>query len=95
VVLDDVHWADAGSLLLLQFLADILDVKVERPRLLEATAVGAAFLTGIAAGIWKYPDDITRIRRVDRDFTPAMDAGVREALYTGWKKAVGRASQWA
>ncbi|MEW6554530.1 MAG: FGGY family carbohydrate kinase [Actinomycetota bacterium] len=90
--------ADGGASandFLMQFLADILDVKVERPQMLEATAVGAAFLTGIAAGVWKYPDDITRIRRVDREFAPAMDTGVRESLYTGWKKAVGRASQWA
>jgi glycerol kinase len=90
--------ADGGASandFLMQFLADILDVKVERPQMLEATALGAAFLAGIAAGIWKYPDDITRIRRVDRDFMPAMDAKARDSQYAGWKKAVGRASKWA
>jgi glycerol kinase len=90
--------ADGGASandFLMQFLADILDVKVERPQMLEATALGAAFLAGIAAGVWKYPDDITRIRRVDREFSPAMDGRARESLYAGWKKAVGRASQWA
>jgi glycerol kinase len=90
--------ADGGASrndFLLQFLADILDVEVERPRMLEATALGAAFFAGIAADMWKYPDDIERIRGVDRVFTPAMDGGTREVLYAGWKKAVGRASQWA
>ena len=90
--------ADGGASsndFLLQFLADILDVEVERPQMLEATALGAAFFAGIAAGYWKYPEDITRIRRVDRTFSPDMDAEVREALHTGWKKAVGRASHWA
>jgi len=90
--------ADGGASandFLLQFLADILDVRVERPKMLEATALGAAFLAGIAAGVWKYPDDIMRIRRVDKDFSPAMDAKVRDSLYAGWKKAVGRASSWA
>jgi glycerol kinase len=85
----------SGNNFLLQFMADILDAKVERPEMLEATALGAAFFAGIAAGMWKYPDDIERIRRVDRVFSPSMDAGVRDSLYAGWKKAVGRASQWA
>jgi len=90
--------ADGGASannFLLQFMADILDVEVERPQMLEATALGAAFFAGIAAGYWSYPDDITRIRRIDRVFAPDMDAGMREKLHTGWKKAVGRASQWA
>jgi len=85
----------SGNDFLLQFMADILDVEVERPRVLEATALGAAFFAGIAAGIWKYPDDIARIRRVDRTFTPAMDGTERDTLYAGWKKAVDRASNWA
>ncbi len=90
--------ADGGASandFLLSFLADILDVKVERPEMLEATALGAAFLAGIAAGMWKYPDDITRIRRVDRVFDSHMDAKTRDSLYAGWKKAVQRASNWA
>ncbi len=90
--------ADGGASandFLLQFLADILDAEVERPQVLEATALGAAYFTGIAAGIWKYPDDIVRLRRVDRVFEPRMEAEVREKLYAGWKKAVTRASHWA
>ena len=89
--------ADGGASannFLLEFLASILDVKVERPQMLEATALGAAFLAGIAAGTWTYPDDIVRIRRVDRVFEPHMDAETRDSLYAGWKKAVDRASKW-
>lgn len=80
---------------LMQFLADILEVKVERPEILEATALGAAYFSGIAAGIWKYPDDILRIHRVEREFSPAMPAEQRDELYGGWKRAVERACRWA
>lgn len=90
--------ADGGASrndFLLQFLADILDVEVERPEMLEATALGAAFFAGIAAGYWRYPEDILRIRRVDKRFSPGMDEGMRDSLYEGWKKAVVRSSHWA
>ncbi|MBU4240647.1 MAG: glycerol kinase [Actinobacteria bacterium] len=90
--------ADGGASrndFLLQFLADILDTKVERPEMLEATALGAAYFTGIAAGYWKFPDDILRIHRIEREFTPDMPSETRESLYAGWKKAVGRAQRWA
>jgi glycerol kinase len=90
--------ADGGASqnnFLLQFLSDILEVKVERPVMLEATALGAAYFTGIAAGIWKYPDDILRIHKVEREFTPGMAPGTRDTLLAGWKKAVSRACRWA
>jgi len=90
--------ADGGASrndFLLQFLADILDREVERPRMLEATALGAAYLAGIAAGIWEYPRDILENREVDRVFRPSMDASTRESLYAGWKRAVERARHWA
>jgi len=90
--------ADGGASqnnFLLQFLADILDKEVERPERLEATALGAAYFAGIAAGIWKYPEDILRISRIERKFSPAMKPDAREPLYTGWKKAVERAQHWA
>jgi glycerol kinase len=89
--------ADGGASrndFLLQFLADICGVEVERPRVLEATALGAAYLAGVAAGYWKFPDDIERIRRIDRVFTPRMDGETREKLYAGWKKAVERSCRW-
>jgi glycerol kinase len=90
--------ADGGASqnnFLLQFLSDIMDVEVQRPVVLEATALGAAYFTGIAAGIWKYPDDILLIHRLDREFTPEMPTGTRDTLYSGWKKAVGRSQRWA
>lgn len=90
--------ADGGASrnnFLLQFLADMLDSKVERPEMLEATALGAAYFAGIAADYWKYPDDILRIRRVEKEFTPDMSGETRESLYAGWKKAVGRSRLWA
>lgn len=90
--------ADGGASrnnFLLQFLADILDSKVERPEVLEATALGAAFFAGIAAGYWEFPDDILRVRRVEKEFTPDMPSETRETLYEGWLKAVERAKSWA
>jgi glycerol kinase len=90
--------ADGGASrnnFLLQVLADILDAKVERPQALEATALGAAYFAGIAAGYWKFPEDILRIHKVEREFSPCMDPETRELLLKGWKKAVGRAQHWA
>jgi glycerol kinase len=80
---------------LLQFLSDILDVEVDRPEILEATALGAAYFAGISAGIWKYPDDILRIHKVEREFKPVMSAEKRKELYSSWKRAVERARNWA
>ncbi len=90
--------ADGGASknnFLLQFLADILSTEVQRPVMLEATALGAAYLAGIACGLWKFPDDIIRIHKVDRVFTPSMPPEKTENLYAGWKKAVERACRWA
>ncbi|MDY6796598.1 MAG: glycerol kinase GlpK [Actinomycetota bacterium] len=90
--------ADGGASrndFLLQFLADILDVEVERPEMMEATALGAAYLAGIASGYWTYPDDIVHIRRIDRRFTPHMKEDARSPLYAGWKRAVERSCRWA
>lgn len=90
--------ADGGASrndFLMQFLADILEVQVERPGMLEATSLGAAYLAGIAAGYWRYPDDILGTRKVERVFAPRMDAATREQLYAGWKRAVERARHWA
>lgn len=90
--------ADGGASkndFLLQFMADILETNVERPEILEATALGAAYFTGIACGFWSYPDDILRIHTIEKSFEPEMDEETRWLLYTGWKKAVERASHWA
>ncbi len=74
---------------LMQFQSDILNVEVERPKMLEVTAMGAAFLAGIQAGIWT-KDDISNIRNVDKVFEPQMSQFERAVLYDGWKQAVER-----
>lgn len=75
---------------LLQFMADVLDIPVERPVVMETTALGAAFLAGLKAGLYQSPDDVAAIWRSDARFEPAMKATDRERLLAGWKKAVTR-----
>ena len=75
---------------LLQFLADILDLPVERPVITETTALGAAFLAGLQAGAYQSLDEIAARWRSDKVFTPRMDPARREALYRGWLDAVAR-----
>jgi len=79
---------------LMQFQSDILDVPVERPEIIETTALGAAYLAGLATGFWKDQAAIAEKRKVDRRFQPAMDENKRQALYAKWKKAVERARGW-
>lgn len=74
----------------LQFLADVLDLPVERPEVIETTALGAAYLAGLKTGIYGSLDDIATQWRLDRAFKPAMSADRRQALYDGWRAAVGR-----
>ncbi len=85
--------ADGGAAAnnhLMQFQADILGVPVVRPRLLETTAAGSAFLAGLATGMWRDPEELGGAWREDRRFDPAMDADQRERLYAGWRDAVER-----
>ena len=79
---------------LMQFQADILDVPVERPEIIETTALGAAYLAGLAVGIWKDQSVIAEKRKVNSRFQPAMDGSQRQKLYTRWKKAVECAKGW-
>ena len=76
---------------LMQFQADILGVPVVRPAYPETTALGAAFLAGLATGFWSGTRDLEDFWRVDREFEPSMDNGKSEALYEGWQAAVKRA----
>jgi glycerol kinase len=85
----------AGNDDLLGFQADILGIPVERPRVTETTAWGAASLAGLATGFWGSVDELTGIRAVDRRFEPAMAADRREALLSGWRRAVDRSRGWA
>lgn len=79
--------------ILMQFQADILGTEVERPEIIESTALGAAFLAGIRAGLWKMQDIVSR-RQVQKVFKPEMEGAKRDRLYAGWKKAVGRTRNW-
>ncbi|HOX28293.1 MAG TPA: FGGY-family carbohydrate kinase, partial [bacterium] len=79
---------------LMQFQADILGVAVDRPKMAETTAVGSAFLAGLAVGIWKDIDALRKARKTDRVFKPAMKSKLREELYSGWKRALERAKGW-
>lgn len=79
---------------LMQFQSDILGVPVERPKVIETTAMGAAYLAGLAVGFWKDQSMIAQRRKIDRRFNPAMSEDKRKALYDGWKKAVKRAMKW-
>jgi len=74
----------------MQFLADILAMPVDRPRVMETTALGAAYLAGRAAGLCPDLDDFAAQWRLDRRFTPAMDEATRARKYAGWRDAVGR-----
>jgi glycerol kinase len=80
---------------LMQFQADVLGVPVARPRILETTALGAAYLAGLGVGYWSGADEIARQWHADRIFEPAMDRGRAEELMAGWRKAVQRAQNWA
>jgi glycerol kinase len=79
---------------LMQFQADILGVPVERPEIIETTAMGAAYLAGLAVGFWKDQSMIAERRKVNRRFMPGMHEDKRKDLYDNWKKAVKRAMHW-
>jgi glycerol kinase len=79
---------------LCQFQADVLGIPVERPATTESTALGAAYLAGLATGFWKDEQELSRQVKIARRFEPTMDAARREELYAGWQRAVGRAKSW-
>ena len=80
----------AANDFLMQFQADLLDVPLARPKLVETTALGAAFLAGLATGVWRSQADLARARAIDRRFRPRMKPETRDALYRGWQQAVRR-----
>ncbi|HMH50692.1 MAG TPA: glycerol kinase GlpK [Candidatus Acidoferrum sp.] len=85
----------AANDFLCQFQADVMNVPVERPRVIETTALGAAGLAGLGAGVWRSLDDFAERAAIERTFVPSMDARVREDRYGGWRRAVERARGWA
>jgi glycerol kinase len=83
----------AANNYLMQFQADILGTKVERPEVIESTAQGAAYLAGISVGLWK-KEDIVNNRIIEEQFIPSMGSEEREKLYATWQKAVKRSMNW-
>jgi glycerol kinase len=80
--------------LLMQIQANLLGIPVERPKILETTALGAAYLAGLAVGVWSDREEITAHWQIDRSFEPEMGEKEREKLYKGWKRAVERSRGW-
>ena len=81
----------AANDLMMQFQADILSTEVVRPKNLETTSLGAAFLGGLGAGVWKSPEEIRAAWKADKTFRPKMKPYEREQQLAKWKKAVERA----
>ena len=88
---------DGGAVannLLMQFQADILGVPVDRPQVIETTALGAAYLAGLAVGVWKSKEELKSSWKLDNRFEPTMDKAQSEKLYKGWCKAVKHSMHW-
>ncbi|OGA65114.1 MAG: glycerol kinase [Betaproteobacteria bacterium RIFCSPLOWO2_12_FULL_65_14] len=81
--------------LLMQFQADLLGVPVVKPRILETTALGAAYLAGLTVDLWKSREELASHWKAERRFEPRMNSSEREALMARWREAVGRSRNWA
>jgi glycerol kinase len=89
--------ADGGAAangFLVQFIADMLGVRLSRPQSLDVTALGAAYLAGLAVGFWKDRAELASLREDDRLFEPAGEREKRQELYRGWRRAVRRSKRW-
>jgi glycerol kinase len=84
----------AANSLLCQFQADLLDIPVRRPKVLETTALGAAYLAGLAVGYWRTREEISVNCSVGREFLPQMSPDRRGRLISGWERAVARSKNW-
>ena len=80
--------------IIMQFQADITGKRLRRPIVRETTALGAAYLAGLASGFWRDLDDLRRHWSLDKIYEPEMDAGQREKRLHGWKNAVACAKIW-
>jgi len=89
-----VDGGGTANSLLMQFQADILGVPIQRAAVTEITALGAAYLAGLAVGLWKDTTELARLWRAAETYEPKMSSDQREALYAGWKRAVERARGW-
>ena len=89
--------ADGGAsrdMFLMQFQADIMNRSVRRPAIRETTALGAAYLAGLAVGVWKNQDEIRNLWACDMIYKPDMEETQRKKLLSGWHKAVSRSRDW-
>jgi glycerol kinase len=75
-------------------MADMLNIKVERSKILEGTALGTAYLADLTSSYWESKDEIIKRRKVDRIFESCMDEEKRRRLYEGWKEAIERSFKW-
>ena len=90
--------ADGGASrdgFLMQFQSDIIDRPVSRPAIRETTALGAAYLAGLATGVWRDTEELSTLWKPGKTFSPQMDKEERDRLTTQWHKAVGRSLHWA
>ncbi len=88
---------DGGAVannLLMQFQADLLDVPVDRPQIIETTALGAAYLAGLAVGVWNNKEELKKSWKLDTRFEPQMERAQADKLYKGWRKAVQHSMHW-
>lgn len=79
---------------LMQFQSNLLDAEVIRPDTIETTALGVAFLAGLATGFWKDTNELVKIRHIEKVFTPSIPITISSKLYSGWQKAVSRVLKW-
>lgn len=79
---------------LLQFQSDIMGTKVRRPKVIETTSLGAAYLAGLATGYWKNKEEIAENWQLDKTFEPKMTEEKRSNLISGWHKAIERSRSW-
>ena len=90
-------WVDGGasvSNFMMQFQADLLRCSIYRPKMVETTAAGAAYLAGLAAGVWRSPDEIAQNRRLEQVFAPKMPADQAQTYLRQWHRAVSRSLKW-
>ena len=78
----------------MQFQSDVLGKPVQRPMIRETTALGAAYLAGLATGVWENKEALEKLWGIEVEFTPEMDEETRAKLVKGWKKAVSRSLDW-
>ena len=85
----------AANNTLMQIQADLLGVPVVRPAITETTALGAAYLAGLAEGVWASTDELAGQWRAAAEFTPAVPSAVADNRHAGWRRAVERSQGWA